>query len=196
MTPPSTATTQLAGQISLDEYLNQDFDTAIEGQVEVTISGDPDAAWAMRKLATLVKAKNANEAIADAEVRRISGWLSEVQAPLQNQIDFLTSVLTKYAEHERTAHDRKTISLPHGKISTRPVAAKWEVEDEPAFIAWAKKSGIADLYRVKETPALTAIKAAFRDDGESGAVTLEGEPVPGVTFTPGTGFNTTVTPAL
>ena len=195
MTPPSE-TTQLPGQISLDDYLNQDFDTPLDGDVEVTISGDTDAAWAMRKLATIMKAKNANEAIADAEVRRISKWLEEVQGPLQKQAAFLTDVLTKYAGHERTAHNRKTISLPHGKIATRPVAEKYEVVDKDAFVAWAKESGIADLYRVKEDPSLTAIKSALTNDGESAVITLEGEAVPGLSYTPGDGFNVTITPSL
>jgi hypothetical protein len=187
---------ELPGQISLDDYLNMDFDAAMEGEVEVTVSGDTEAAWTMRKLATLVKAKNANEAIADAEVKRIANWLTEVQTPLVNQIKFFTDVLEKYAAHERAAGGRKTISLPHGKITTRPLNDKWEVADEAAFIAWAKTSGIADLVKVTEKPALTVIKSALQDDGENGVVTLEGEQVPGVTFTKADGFSVTITPTL
>jgi phage host-nuclease inhibitor protein Gam len=193
--PALTDRPELPGQISLDDYLNMEFDAQMEGEVEVTVSGDTEAAWTMRKLATLVKARNANEAIADAEVRKISNWLTEVQTPLTNQIKFFTDVLEKYAAHEREAGGRKTISLPHGKITTRPLNDKWEVADKDAFIAWAKTSGIADLFKVKEEPALTVIKSARKDDGETGVVTLQGEVVPGLSFTKGDGFSVTVTPA-
>ncbi|ASR83961.1 host nuclease inhibitor [Arthrobacter phage Shrooms] len=193
MTPP-TDKAQLPGQISLDEYLNSDFDAMMEGEAEVTISGDPDAALAMRKLSTLVKMKAANDAIAESEVNRIAAWLAEVQRPIQNQIAFLEDKLKGFALHERTAHDRKTISLPHGKISTRPKQDEWTVEDKDAFIAWAKTSGIADLVKVKEDPALTVIKSALQGEDDGTVITLEGEAVPGLKYIKAAGFGITVSP--
>ncbi|QGJ88153.1 host nuclease inhibitor [Arthrobacter phage Edmundo] len=194
MTPPADKP-QLPGQISLDEYLNADFDAQMEGEAEVTISGDPDAALAMRKLASLHKQKAANDSIAESEVNRVAAWLADVQRPIQNKIAFLEDKLAGFALHERTAHDRKTISLPHGKIATRPIQDEWTVEDRDAFIKWAKESGIADLVKVKEDPALTVIKNALQGNDDGTVITVEGEPVPGVKYTPGKGFKATVTPA-
>lgn len=192
MTPPKAPSEELAGQVSIDDYLSADFDTLVEGEVEVSLGGDQDATWALRKLAAIVKQKKANDSIAEAEAGRIARWLDEVNAPLRKQAAYLTTILEGYARHERETTGRKTIILPYGKIASRPAADKWDV-DEDSFIAWAEGSGIADLVKVTKKPALTVIKGAFNVAEDGTVLTPEGEPVPGVTVTPAPDVNVTIT---
>lgn len=183
MAPPKTDAPALEGQVSIEDFLSADFDKLVEGEEQVSLGGDRDATWALQKLAALRKQLAANNDLAEAEANRIAAWLEAVNEPLRRQVQFVEGILNGYAIHERTAHDRKTIILPYGKLSTRPGQEKWEVADPDAFIRWAEESGHKDLLKVTTKPeSLTVIKAALAatDDGEA---MLDGELVPGVTVT-------------
>ncbi len=195
MTPPKPATApSLDGQASIDEYLSHDFDALIAGEEEVSLGGDQDATWALRKLATLRKQLAANNAIAEAEANRIAAWLTAVNEPVRKQVAFVENILNGYAIYERTSHDRKTIVLPYGKLATRPVADKWEVADADAFVAWAEETGHKELVKTTTKPeSLTVIKAALEVSEDGTILTAEGEPVTGVTFTKSGDVTVTIT---
>lgn len=192
MAPPNPPAA-LDGQVSIEDFLSADFDALMEGEEEVSLGGDQDATWALRKLAALRKQVAANNAIAEAEANRIAAWLAAVNEPLRKQVTFVEGILNGYAVHERTAHDRKTIVLPYGKIATRPVADKWEVADPDAFMKWAEESHPELLKTTVKPESLTVIKSALAttDDGE--VITPEGEAVPGVTFTASTDVTVNIT---
>lgn len=194
MTPPNPpAATALEGQVSIEDFLSADFDTLMQGEEEVSLGGDQDATWALRKLAALRKQTAANNAIAEAEANRIAAWLAAVNEPLKKQIQFVEGILNGYAVHERTANKRKTIVLPYGKLATRETADKWEVADADAFVAWAK-DGHEELLKVTTKPeSLTVIKSAL-NVAEDGTVLADGgEPVPGITCTKSTDVSVTIT---
>ena len=193
MTPPNPpAATALEGQVSIEDFLSADFDTLMQGEEEVSLGGDQDATWALRKLGAVRKQIAANNAIAEAEANRIAAWLAAVNEPLKKQVTFVENILNGYAVHER-AKDRKTIVLPYGKIATREIADKWEVADPDAFVAWAK-DGHEELIKVTTKPeSLTVIKSAL-NVAEDGTVLADGgEPVPGVTCTKSTDVSVTIT---
>lgn len=142
------------------------------------INDDSAAIWAMRKLAEVQKAKAENEKLATAEKHRIDYWLEEVQRPLERNAVYFANLLTDYAIRQREESDRKSIVLPHGKISTRNGADKW-VTDNDTVLEWLRANNKTDLIRTKEEPALAALKAEFVVDGEK-VITRDGEVVPGI----------------
>lgn len=195
MTPPKTAAApELQGQVSIDDYLSSDFDTLVQGEEDVTLGGDQDATWALRKLASLRKQLAANNAIAEEEANRIAQWLNAVNEPLKKQVQFVEGILNGYAIFERSKNDRKTIVLPYGKLATRPVADKWEIADPDAFVAWAKESGHPELLKVTTKPeSLTVIKSALAVSEDGTVLSHEGEPVDGVTYTKSDDVTVTIT---
>lgn len=196
MTPPKSAPAApaLEGQISIDDYLSNDFDTLIAGEEQVSLGGDQDATWALRKLQALRKQLAANNAIAEEEANRIAAWLNAVNEPLKRQVVFVENILNGYAIYERTSHDRKTIVLPYGKLATREVADKWEVADADAFVAWAKEAGREELLKVTTKPeSLTTLKSALEVSDDGTVLTAEGEPVPGISFTKSDDVSVTIT---
>ena len=173
---------------SLDEALD-DFQTEEVRQAFI-VDDDQKAAWAMRKLRSLRAKQNANKEIAEAEIARINQWLESVNKTIENDTEYFVAQLTGYAYKVRLNPDdpRKSIVLPHGKISTRRSARKWSV-DADIFLPWARNSA-PDLIRVKEEPALSKIKESYVDSVVQNAnvlqvVTKDGEIVPGLTIEEG-----------
>lgn len=195
MTPPKPVDAPaLEGQISIDDYLSHDFDALIAGEEEVSLGGDQDATWALRKLQALRKQLAANNAIAEAEANRIAAWLAAVNEPLRTQVAFVENILNGYALYERRSNDRKTIVLPYGKLATRPVQDKWEVADADAFTKWALESHHTELIKTTIKPeSLTVIKSALNVTEDGTVLSPEGEPVPGVTFTKSDDVTVTIT---
>lgn len=182
---------------SLDDYLNGDYDAQIAGETSVRISTDTDATRAMHKYASLAKQRQANDAIAEAEIDRITAWNAEVNRPIIGQMEFLQGILESYALHVRAAEGRKTVSLPYGKVATREVKPKWTVTDKAAFEAWAWRNGYADtLLRTKTEPELNTIKEylVLTEDGD--LMTPSGEPVPGITVDATETASAKITPSL
>lgn len=177
---------------SLSEYLD-----SVEGDTEaqeVELLGDDAYANRMlRELGSLRKQMKANSDVAAFERAKITDWERLVNDPLENRATYLYDNLTAYALNERTARDRKTISLPFGTISTTLEQPKWTVDPE-AFLPWAKDSQWeADLVRTKLEPALAKIKALSVIDSDGNVVFTEtGELIPGVTATTGTSYKPAV----
>ena len=150
-----------------------------EKQRGFRINDDGAASWAMRKLAEINDQLLSNEQIHKQETERLNLWLTEVNKPLESKTLFFKSILEDYARRERNEKDRKTISLPHGKVSTRPASDKWET-DTATLLAFLKTNELTDLIKVKEEPSMTAVKNAFTVTPDGQVLTAEGEIVPGV----------------
>lgn len=183
---------ELDGQISLDDYLTQLDGPLEEGETDMGL----DDVWAnrmLRELGIVEKRIKANTDMATSERAKITMWETSVNEPLQNRAVWLRARIEDYAAYAREQEDRKTISLPFGRVASTPKQAEWVIG--PEFIGWAKQSGIADLIRYPEPqPNRSAVKSALIADSDGNAVTLEGELVPGVTVTPVTGYNVTIRP--
>lgn len=182
----------LEGQISLADFLD-DGDVQ-EGRFipDKPIADDTQASSALRQLASVQKQMDANKQMADHERGRITAWEDEVNSPLAKKAAVLNAFLKSYAVRERQKSDRKTIKLPYGTLTTRPVEAKIRFTDEEAFITWAWDQNIADLVRVKQEPALNIIKSSLTvADGH--VMNIDGEVAPGaVVDEPDEPFSVTV----
>ncbi len=173
---------------SLDDALD-DFQTDEVKQAFI-VDDDQKAAWAMRKLRSLRAKQKINQELADAEIERMKNWLESVNKTIENDCEYFVGQLTGYAHKVRLNPDdpRKTIVLPHGKVSTRQSGRKWSIDAE-IFLPWARKSA-PDLIRIKEEPALSKIKETYSESVIKNAsvlevVTQDGEIVPGLTIEEG-----------
>ena len=144
------------------------------------VDTDQKADWAIRKLAVVRKKQAENQAIYDAEVQRITEWLSTVNTALQRDALYFEAVLRPYALTQRT-EGRKSITLPHGTIKTTAGQPKVEFKDEAAFIEWAKTND-PTLLKVKTDIDKTAVKALITEEGV--VISTQGEIVPDVEVIP------------
>lgn len=144
------------------------------------VDTDQKADWAIRKLAAVRKKQTENEAIFNAEVTRITEWLSTVNTALQRDALYFEAVLRPYALTQRT-EGRKSITLPHGTIKTTAGLPKIEFKDESAFIEWAKAND-PTLLKVKTDIDKTAVKALITEEGV--VISTQGEIIAGVEVIP------------
>ena len=162
----------------LDDVLTDD-----EKRERFRIEDDGSATWAMRKLAEIVTTQKETEFLLKSEQERLNHWFESVMKPLRDKATFFESILGDYAVRERFANDRKTITLPHGKISTRPASDKWDIDND-TLMAFLKSSDYKELIKVKEELSLSALKSAFSVTKDGIVVTPEGELVQGITIRP------------
>lgn len=147
------------------------------------ITSDSEATWAMRKLSVVMNQINTNESIAKKEKERIDAWLEESNKSLNTKGQFFIDHLTAYAHEQREKFDRKTISTPYGKVTSRQLKEKFEIDKEK-FIAWSLDNfDNSYLLRIKHEPDMEMIKKDLKVEGNV-AVTSDGEVVPGVIVKP------------
>lgn len=122
------------------------------------VNDDGAAAWAMERLAEVRKQMAAHQELRDKGVQRLDVWLEQVQKPLLNNASFFEHLLHDYARRQRHALDRKSIVLPHGKVSTRVVQPKLTI-DTDVFVIWAKQNR-PDFIRTVEEADIKQMRAA------------------------------------
>lgn len=148
------------------------------------VDNDAKAEWALRKLARIRHRQQANQELADAEIQRVKEWLEDVQHPLTNDAAYFEGILTDYAIVQRQEDDRKTISLPHGKLRSTERKAGVEISDAKALTEWAIENH-PDIVETRQTvpkSSLNAISGVL--DGEPRDVDT-GLRIPGVEAVPG-----------
>jgi hypothetical protein len=163
--------------VSLDEF---ELVEAPQTPEAFTVDDDSKADWAMRKLAHLRRKQAENQALAEAEIKRVTEWLQTVNRSLDNDAAYFEAVLTPYALLQRS-EGRKSVSLPHGTIKTTGGRPKIEIEDEEKFLAWAKESETS-VIRIKTEIDKKALNALIRDDNQ--VISTQGEIVPAVRVIP------------
>jgi hypothetical protein len=181
----------LKGQITLDEYLNE-LDGPMPDQGTDITADDTIASRLLRELGSLEKQIAANTSTADYERAKITQWETVVNTPLQERALWLRGQLEQYALHERREHDRKTINLPFGVLSTRPKEARWEISDE--FIEWARSTGSMEFLRTKYEPERGVIKEYFTPNSEGEATDSMGVTIPGIHVVKDADYSVTVKP--
>jgi hypothetical protein len=171
--------------VSIDEALDMFDKQTPEQRERFVVDNDQKAGWAMRKMRSVTLAKQRNIEIANEEIERINKWLTHVNKSLDAEEGFFENLLINYGRMQRELEDRKTVVLPHGKISSRQGSAKWEV-DQDKFVNWAQENGRDDLLRFKVEANLSAIKASLFGDPELGnmAVTSDGVIAEGIVIEP------------
>jgi phage host-nuclease inhibitor protein Gam len=164
-------------QPNINEFDNPAISSINEG-FEVT--DDQKADWALRKLAVIRRKQSENKSIYDAEIIRLTEWLSAVNTALDKDASYFEAILTPYALLERH-NGRKTLVLPHGTIKTTSGQPRVEIKSEEAFIAWASQNN-PELLRIKTEIDKTALKALITD--ENVVISTQGEIVPEVQVYP------------
>jgi hypothetical protein len=160
-----------------------EFETQEQPSREAFIVDDlQKATWAMRKARSVIVGLEANAAIAKAEQERITLWLEEVNKPLLQERDFFENHLTTYLRREREADpDKKSISTPYGKITSRTTPPKWETEE--GLTDWLMNHNDS-LIRVKYEVDKAELKKAYKVEGEQVIDPKTGEVVPYIQITP------------
>ena len=165
--------------VSVDE-----FDPVEVPRERFVVDDDSSATWAMRKALAAQRAIDEVQAIAAAEVERITAWAERETAGHQHDYDYFAGLLIAYGMAQRQ-EGRKSVSLPYGKITSRAGSKSTQIDPE-VFVPWAKEHA-PDLVKVetKETPIKAAIAKAGTVTDDGVLVTADGEVVPGVTVTTG-----------
>lgn len=129
---------------ALQDLINYD-DEPVERTEEWTIQDDDGAAWAVRKIRAMKEKITQIERLAEAEIMRVNRWAGQETQSDRDSISFFEGLLKEYHEVQ-LAEDptRKTIKLPHGKLSARSLPDVLAYEDE-TFIAWATEHAPAML---------------------------------------------------
>lgn len=162
-----------------------EFDPTPVDREQFVVDNDAKADWAIRRLGSIRAKMAENAALAQAELDRVNAWLEHVNGAFDGDIAYFEGQLRQYAERQR-AEGRKTVELPHGKIKSRAVAAKFEVIDKAAFLDWARTNA-PELIKITEAPSITAMNEALTKAADAeAAITAAGEVVPGVSVVPGT----------
>jgi phage host-nuclease inhibitor protein Gam len=142
------------------EYENAPADALLPPAPRWRIEDDGAAEWAMRKLARERQAFEDAHDQALAWCARIDKWWESTSAPLVRRIRWWEGHLEDYARRQREA-GRKTVSLPSGKVSTRPVPASVKVADEAQVLAGlpaeVRKLVVKESVRLRELQAATAV---------------------------------------
>ena len=151
-----------------ERYVDAEDDTVRDGwRVENVQSLD----WALSRIADLEREQAENAAIVEEHIQRLRLRLERLNAKAERGLRFFRSQVQAYADAHR--HEllgggkKKSRALPHGTVGWRKRGGGLTVVDKDALLAWARKQPIeAEVIRIKEEPALDAIKRAFRASGE------------------------------
>jgi hypothetical protein len=160
-----------------------DFESMDQPDVETfVVDDDKKAEWALRKLARI---RSAGPRVADvyaAERERLDQWRDQELARIELDGAYFVSQLDLYAREQRANGDRKTITLPHGVVSTTHRKARVQVDDAGAVLEWAKQNR-PELVRVKESVPVSEISlVALLDGGVRDPDT--GHEIPGASLLP------------
>ena len=129
------------------------------------------ADWAVGRILSL-ESRIARRVELAAELHsRIDAWLTKAQAPDQDSVAYLMSLLRPYVEAELTIqHRSRTLSLPSGSASMRRLPERLEITDKEAALAWCEA----------HAPEAVIIKKDLSKTELKRLVLKSSEPVPGV----------------
>jgi hypothetical protein len=167
-------------QPEINEFDNPAVSSIAAENEGFVVDTDQKADWAIRKLAVIRRKQSENKAIYDAEIVRITEWLSTVNTALDRDALYFETVLTPYALLQRS-EGRKTVTLPHGTLKTTAGQPHIEFNDESKFIEWAKIND-PSLLRIKTDVDKSALKALITEEGV--VISTQGEIIPEVKVVP------------
>lgn len=188
--PPELAVeTEPFSDFTLTDHLARpDADPSTLPLARWSIEDDGEADWAMRHVAVAQASLTQSRDQANAWRARIDQWEDDQAGRLQPRIAFFVGALEEFARRRREEDPRaKTLRLPSGAISSRSVPEKVVVENEPAVLEWARRSGHLDLIKVTESLDKSVLRKSVGWDGGMVLITSEdgAEVVPGCSVAPG-----------
>ncbi|PWK10199.1 host-nuclease inhibitor Gam family protein [Tumebacillus permanentifrigoris] len=161
-----------------------------EQRVGFAVTDLNSANWCLRKLQA-INAKQAEiNAVATAELARITEWRDKEMADLAASTNFCTYHLNKFHADQLNADPKaKTISTPYGKLVSRATKATPKKIDDLALLQHLKESGDNEFIEVKESAKWGDYKKTLRVEEVAGdmlVIDQNGVPVSGVGVEPGT----------
>ena len=127
------------------------------------IDDDGAADWALSRLADSRREQRVLQDFAQTEIERITKWCVNEMHSLQTKGAFFENLLKDYGQRQRRDSDRKTVSTPHGKISSRYSQPKFDIDDS-VFIPWALTNA-PQLIRTKQEASVSAMREHLVIDG-------------------------------
>lgn len=113
------------------------------------VDSDAKAAWAMRKYREAERKMVEIQKVVSQEMQTITDWAAKSSENVSRELQHFEFLLTAYLEQQRRDHDRKSVDLPTGRISSRISSATWDI-DQAEFIKWARDFA-PNLVRSKTT---------------------------------------------
>lgn len=116
-----------------------------------------------------------------AQLERIDEWVDAATAKDRRSAEFFEGHLQRWALRLRDESDTKSVKLPSGVVNTRETAATFEIADDAAAVAVARRHGV----EVKESVTVTALKQVvavvpflvYIDEGDAGLRRVPGAAV-------------------
>lgn len=156
-----------------------DYDTAPE---ELDPLDRATADRYLRRVGKLDAEHDAEKEVVQAQIDELQRWLASRYEGYMDRRGWLSARLRRFHEALLAIDDRvKTVKLPAGEIKMRAQPDAWTIDAE-AYLPWAKEHAPGTVRTVPASEAIDvrAVKEAFART-DVGAVTTEGEVVPGVT---------------
>lgn len=146
----------------LDEIAEEALASPLDpDRVRFQIGNDEAAEWAMRRLNETIQTLNNADDLVNKEIARLMEWHRSVTAEPERRLNYFEGLLTEYGLKQRLDDERKSVSLPSGRIQTRSSESLQAIVlDDDGFVDWASKNGHDDLLIVKRSPRVSAIKQA------------------------------------
>lgn len=128
------------------------------------IEDDGGAEWAMRVYARAANNAARYRGLAAAWKAKIDAWLEHQLGDPSATMARMEALLKDYALRRRLADPKAkaTLTLPSGAVTSSHHQPTVTVADPAAFVAWAQRSGHADLIRQPDPPAPQPAVAAIK----------------------------------
>lgn len=181
----------MSARDDLDAWLDDVPIEIPDGDEAPPIPADADEAnrW-LRRLARLDADAAEVEAIARAEIDRVTAWKADRLSGIDRARSWAESVLDGWTRAQHAAGGAQSVSLPNGTValrrapagSARPLVI--EVGSDVEIQAWLARLSDAHPTWVKERLSLdkNAVKAATTPDGAGRPVTADGEVIEGLRY--------------
>ena len=170
--------------ITVDELERMDVFTDQEEPVSATewrITDDSLADWAVRKIAEERAELQRIQTLAEGEIERIKAKVAKAEKRYTNGTEFLTRKLAQFFETvpHKTTKTKHSYRLLSGTL-TRKIGGVSMKQDDATLLEYLKKSGNADMIKVKEEPKWGDYKKRLEIVGEQIIDKETGEIVEGV----------------
>lgn len=160
---------------NLMEFEIEEMNEVMQEEITGFVVDSLDTAnWCFRKLQNIKKAIAENDALAQAEIDRITAWRDRENKMHEESVAFFEHHLTEYFKQLRASNPKSKLSTPYGKVTTRKTQ-KYTYDDE-TLIRYAKVNNIPC---VKVTESL--MKTEFKKLCPGGVNPETGEVIGGVT---------------
>lgn len=182
---------QLDNVIEQYETYLQAVELGYEGKEKprFEVTDKSSAEWVLRKIAKLHAEQTENTKIANdqieplaEEVQKIRAWEQAENNKIQNNVNFLSSLLEPYHRMILEADPKaKTIKLPHGELKIRKQQPEI-IKNDDLLLVWLESSKLEQYIKVEKKPQWGELKKNVEFPEGGGAVYKEtGEVILGVT---------------